>query len=1007
MFNSVLTKYNPKDNNSHGILKFFAENLTESESVNFIQSIFDNGSWILPTEISRSFHSSTLKEKTTNEFNRIFDKWVSDRIEFSEKIPARTKNPYITENLHFEFREALLSVKNLNFPNNIMGVFDRFFVECKSIYLSKFFDGCFWVVIEDYDEKEIELFFTYFSKKYIYTQSSNYDTFLYRFLNSLAFSHKIFNLSIDFINQLRELSNTLKGSNYQNNYQLLISILLIDLIENKKLDLSDSVYNSLVENTLNCLLKGNYDNLDFFIFLKRFNYTFINFDVVLETNALFQNLQEALSRLQKIPDIEKQGTLHHFINSSNEYFELFLFYQELSTESKAIEDFYHFINLIDEIRTTFSSMLWYEEFLNIEPIEGKIVSFTKGGFEVKIDEEFFKSKLLEKEIDPLVSRDFISHFGFGFLHSNSLYGFPKAKALFNSFNKPCRAKTVIESKDIELIEDIRTFYISNLNYSVSNKGNLLVLTPYKESNSKIINRFKLKAFFSSIEFFLIEKANNFLKFPSPFSTESNSFRLTIPPHFIDNYKIQFSELSFWEVLKNIRPFLYETIYLKNKETEESLERVRNAFSENTTVIGLIKSKAKGGMIVDVFGLDAFLPGSHIEVHKVLDYDEYIGKTMDFKVIKINEGVNFVISHKAIINVEYEKLKKEFLANIFRGQIVEGIVKNFTTYGVFVDLGGVDGLIHITELSWGRVSHPEEILSLGQKIKVIIIDFDDEKKRIELAYKQLSVNPWDTLSNDFKVGSKVKGKVVLITEYGAFIKITSAIEGLIHVSEMSWSQHFHLTQDFMKVGDEVEAIVLTINREERKISLGIKQLKLDPWENIKHRFAIGSKHIAKVVNFTSFGIFVELEEGVDGLIHISDLSWSVKVKHPSEFTQIGAEINVQVLEIDSENRRLNLGHKQLKKKALSFNKIEFKENSIYKGTVKKLQENGAIISLSNGRKAFCPKRHLIKVDRSKVIVGESMDFKVIEVNSTSKKIIVSHASIYDPFVKNHKKKSTPS
>ncbi|MGN0238082.1 MAG: 30S ribosomal protein S1 [Lepagella sp.] len=425
----------------------------------------------------------------------------------------------------------------------------------------------------------------------------------------------------------------------------------------------------------------------------------------------------------------------------------------------------------------------------------------------------------------------------------------------------------------------------------------------------------------------------------------------------------------------------------------SWDRVNEALNNDEVIKGYVKSRTKGGMIVDVFGIEAFLPGSQIDVRPIRDYDVFVGKTMEFKVVKINqEFKNVVVSHKALIEAELEQQKKEIISKLEKGQVLEGKVKNITTYGVFVDLGGVDGLVHITDLSWGRVSDPHEVVELDQDIKVVILDFDNEKKRIALGIKQLTPHPWDNLDANLKVGDHVKGKVVVMADYGAFVEVQPGVEGLIHVSEMSWSQHLRSAQDFLKVGDEVEAVVLTLDREERKMSLGLKQLKNDPWENIEEKYAIGSRHTAKVRNFTHFGVFVEIEEGVDGLIHISDLSWTKKIKHPSEFTQIGNDIEVQVLEIDKDNRRLSLGHKQLEENPWDVFETIFTVGSIHKGKVIEVLDKGAVISLDHGVEGFATPKHLVKEDGTQAQLGEELDFKVIEFNKDNKRIILSHSRI---------------
>ena len=442
---------------------------------------------------------------------------------------------------------------------------------------------------------------------------------------------------------------------------------------------------------------------------------------------------------------------------------------------------------------------------------------------------------------------------------------------------------------------------------------------------------------------------------------------------------------------------------KKARMSKSWERVNAALEAQEVITGYIKCRTKGGMIVDVFGIEAFLPGSQIDVHPIRDYDQFVGKTMEFKVVKINQEFrNVVVSHKALIEQEIEAQKKEIIGKLEKGQILEGIVKNITSYGVFVDLGGVDGLIHITDLSWGRVDDPHKVVELDQKINVVILDFDDEKRRIALGLKQLTPHPWDALDADLKVGDHVKGKVVVIADYGAFVEIQPGVEGLIHVSEMSWSQHLRSAQEFLKVGDEIEAVILTLDRDERKMSLGIKQLKEDPWEAIEVKYPVGSKHTAKVRNFTNFGVFVELEEGVDGLIHISDLSWTKKVKHPSEFTQVGAQIDVVVLDIDKENRRLSLGHKQLEENPWDVFEDKYTVGSIHEGKITELLEKGAVVSLAENVEGFATPKHLQKEDGSQAQAGETLPFKVIEFNKDSKRIILSHSRTFEDPQREEKK-----
>ena len=428
---------------------------------------------------------------------------------------------------------------------------------------------------------------------------------------------------------------------------------------------------------------------------------------------------------------------------------------------------------------------------------------------------------------------------------------------------------------------------------------------------------------------------------------------------------------------------------------KSWDRVNEALANDEIIKGYVKCRTKGGMIVDVFGIEAFLPGSQIDVKPIRDYDVYVDKTMEFKVVKINQEFrNVVVSHKALIEAELEAQKQVIMSKLEKGQILEGTVKNITTYGVFIDLGGVDGLIHITDLSWGRVSHPEEVVALDQKLNVVILDFDDSKKRIALGLKQLTAHPWESLDSELKVGDKVTGKVVVMADYGAFVEIAAGVEGLIHVSEMSWSQHLRSAQDFMKVGDQIEAVVLTLDREERKMSLGIKQLTADPWENIETKYPVGTKCTAKVRNFTNFGVFVEIEEGIDGLIHISDLSWTKKVKHPNEFTSVGADIEVVVLEIDKENRRLSLGHKQLEENPWNAIEQQFAVDTVHNGTIAEVTEKGAIVTLAENVEGFAPAKQLVKEDGTTIKAGETAEFKVIDFSKATKRITLSHSRLFE-------------
>jgi small subunit ribosomal protein S1 len=727
----------------------------------------------------------------------------------------------------------------------------------------------------------------------------------------LAFSHKIYSLSEGFLNILSNLSETFKELLNPQSYKLLISILLIDLIQNKKLELDDSSYDSKIKEALNSLEKGNYDNLDFLKFLKRFNYSFIDFDIDGETEALLNKFDEILTSSIQRTETEYQSLLQHFLLSFNKYFELLLFYQERSTEDKAKEYFIRFIGIIDELRNFFSSVLWYEEFLNYTPIQGRISSLTRSGFEVKIDQDLFASKISQKELKEELSTDFIQHFGFGFLHSSSLSGFPKAKKLFQTKHKSTQPKIPVNSAELEQIEDINDFFISKLSYSAFNKRNVLILSPFKDSILKIVAKYELKAFFYVLELFLIEKASVFLAVSSPFPRKEGTFKLLILPNYIDNYNIRFSEQTFWDILKSMRPFLYETLFVKHKDTEESIKKISNALDTGLPVEGFIKSRSKGGMVVTVFGIDGFLPGSHIDMRPVSNYDEYVGRTMEFKVVKINKRQNnFVVSHKLFLELEYNVQKEEFLSKLEIGQIVVGVVKNIVNYGVFVELTGCDGLIHKSDLSWDLNAYPEDVVKFNQKINVIVLDFDSDKKRISLGLKQLYQHPWDRLTPNLKVGDIIKGHIVVIYKFAFLVKMGNGIEGILPFSELSWNKKFNNT---LQIGDEIEARIIRLDRSDCKLSLSIKQLLQDPWNIVLSKYKKGTKHNAIVKAVNKFGIFVELESGVEGMIHISNIVTLKRVKRLIDYTKVGYRIKVIILSIDTYKRRLGLKHIEEEKK----------------------------------------------------------------------------------------------
>lgn len=903
-FSVILNEHDPKDIRSHCILRFFAEDLSENEKNDFVEALFNNGSWILPTEICNLSDSTELKNYTKGKFYEIISEWATKRIEFSNSLKNEIRNHFIPTYLLVEYREVLFSIRNLDFPDELMIVIQKLICDSNSNYLNNYFEVSFWLIVEDFSTDEIEVFFKYFSDLYVKTNSSNLKSFLYYFLNGLAYSSKIFMLSPDFTVTLRKLSESLEENNIQNDFTSIISILLIELIEKKELDLSENRFDKIIVDSLNTLKKGDPDNLDFYKFLKRFNYPFNNIDFSIEANTLFENIQSNIQLTSNNYDFRKKNSIaHHYIKSSEEYCELIFFYLEHCSEQSAYHLFILFLRQIDELRNSLTTLLWFDEYLNYKIIKGKIFGAIQEGFNVEIDQTFFKQRVLDKNLTDVCTNDFVLKNGYGFLNSKSLKYFPKESKFYNSgrYITHSNTKAIL---DAAKKSEPELFFISKVNYSSTNKWNVATLKPFNESFNNIVIKYELKALFSSVELLLIEKAHEYLDLESPFIKRVIVINKLPYFKFIQNYNIKFNENQFWSLLELHRPTLYRKIYLNHKKHEESFNKILNAYETNQVITGVITSTIKGGMSVDILGKEVFLPGSHIDIRSVSDFNVYLGQSMDFKVVKIDKrSKNVVVSHKKIIEETNEILNANIKSKLLKGQVLKGRVKNITAYGVFVDLGGIDGLIHMSDLIWGRLSHPNEVVSLDQEINVVILDFDKEKKRIALGLKQLSTNPWDNFDPNLKVGDKIKGKVVVMADYGAFVEIIQGVEGLIHITEISWEKYLCNVHDYLKIGKEVETKILILDRNERKLLLSIKQLTPDPWLD---KYAVGTKHTATVLRFVNYGIFVELEKDVEGLIHVSKLPGINRYKPPQEFIKIGVTINVIVINMNKESRELGLG-----------------------------------------------------------------------------------------------------
>jgi len=863
-FSVILHEYDPKDIRSHNILRFFVEDLTENEKIEFVAALFYRNSWILPTEISKISDSIRLKNYTKNTFLEIFNDWTSKRINFSNSLKIEIKNYFIPATLLLEYREVLFSIRNLNFPDELMLVYEKLICESNANYLNKYFAVSFWEVIEDFSTEEIEIFFTYFANLYIKGRSSNLKSFLYYFLNGLAYSSKIFLLSQKFIILLKSLSTSIFENNAKNDYTTIISFLLIELIEKKELDLSDYRFNVIVKDTLAGLKKGDFDNLDFYRFLEHFNYPFNDFDFNIEVKSLFEKLRTNIY-LANNSDLRKKCSLaHHYIMSADDYCELLYFYLEHCTEVYVNLYFIEFVKLVDDLRISFSSLLWFDEYLNFDTINGKIIGVIPEGFSVEIDKDEFNKKIVEKDLIGYCTEEFVSQYGYGFLNFKSLKDFPRASGYYAS------GKTIAQKKSESILEIAKVsksepFFILKVNYSITNQWTIATLFPYNNILQTLVAKYEIKALFTPIELFLIEKAHIYLGIESPFLKKTTI--LNRISYFKHDYKINFNELQFWDLFKKLRPSLFEKIYINHQKSEDSFDRVVNAYENNQTVMGLITMIVKGGLSVDILGKEAFLPGSQIDFKTVIDFNTYVGKTMDFRILKVDKKFkNVVISHKALIEEQNLNQKERALSKLEKGSVMKGRVKNITNYGVFVDLGGFDGLIYISDLSWGRINHLDEIVKLDDEINVLILDFDNAKSRISLGLKQLTNNPWDANTFIYNVGDIVVGKVVDIVIYGAFIEIESGIEGLVHVSEIIWNQtKYENVNDLLKIGDDVVAIIQTIDRKERKMSLSIKELTPDPWFE---KYAQGTIHRAVILKILNYGIIVQLNNGPEGMIHNS-------------------------------------------------------------------------------------------------------------------------------------------
>ena len=974
MFTKILRQHNPRDRRNHSILKFFADGLNEEQRQIFVESIFANGAWLLPTEISLYSKSKELELVTRNLFLQIFERWVANRIEHSEQIFTDVKNPFVSNELVVQFREGLLSLKNLGFHSDVFVLFENFIERSNPNYLKSFLRNSLTVIVDSYNEEEIEFFFTYLSNRYIESNNNNYSNFIYVFLNNLAYSPKIHELSDSCIIQLKKISKFLNETNTNSNSRIanLTSILLIDLIEFKKLDLSESKYFSIINNELSRLEKGDHDNLEFYKFLKLFNFPFVSINFANDLEVLIKKIQANILKINTISINQKADFLYHYLLSSGIYFELVLFYIENCSEEIGVRYFTKFLTTIDELRNSFASLIFYDDFVNFKSIKGKIISAVSSGFKVRIDDEILNDRLLLLNDNNPVS-DFIGNkYNHGFLNAVHLNVIPKARSVLKKISLQST-----DLADFNDIEELKSFFIIKVNYSLNNKGSILSLIPEYKSSKKLIARYELKAFFTEIELYLVSKAYEYLKLDSPFD-RNNSASFFTTPRFFYNYSLPFHESTFWELFNSVRPNIYSTIKLKDKILNETFEKLVEAFDRNEVISGVVKTRAKGGLNVDVFGFEVFLPGSEIDINKVIDYDYYIGKTLDLKVINIRqEFKNVVVSRKVLLYDGFASKRNELLKSVVKGAKLDGIVKNILNYGVFVDLGGIDGLIYISELSWFRVKSPHDLFTIGQNISVIVLDYDEEKQRLFLGYKQLFPNPWSEVNFPFSCNELVLGRVTTVLNYGAILEIAPGIEGLLHYSEFSASF-------LLEVGNELEVVISKLNISEKQLLFSHKKVESAKRRILINKFPKGSKHKVKIISISKSVIVVDLASNIEGCIMLNTNSNILRRNN----LKVGNLITAQVKYYDY------IGKKFWLDVFVDWDYYEsiFKPNSVHKGKIIDIRVNGGVVSLENGPTGFVPTKFLLKSNGIFAKKGEELLFKIIHFKKAKKTIILSHSSI---------------
>ena len=998
MFESLFKKHDPNSQESYGILKFFAEDLNDEQLLEFVNHLEIKGSILLLSEIGFISQNNSVRLKIFSVIEIKFKNWVNEEINYKKEIFS--PRPRLTTIKKIEFTNFLLSFNKIGFSNEIELLFKEFIFNSHNVLCRKYFETSFHSLFSSITIEFVKTLGIFlFSLKKDETDFININESIFFYLKELAFSRFIFDIDTDFLDTLNKFRDKLlKNSTLEKSS--IWSLLLTEMIIKKELDFEKIKYGDRINNLLHQLQNSHsFELLDLLHFLERFNYNFKDYNFHSQLNYFLYSVDF------REPENNKQNSsrllyIDYIIGNSNLICDYIIFHIKYLSKEKIIDQIEAIIFQFKKIKHEFIDLIGFNNYNKFLKIEGE--KFRKNKI-ISNGETIFKGFLI-KILDAEIITKSISHGTFvrdkchnlNFLDSQINNGYlPPLSNKNKIFNSNRLEKINISNPNSEF------FQITKIRYAPSNNGQVFTLTPFSKDLEQLSLIFEIDNLFGKFDLWILDQTLMMYKSNSKFlgiSLPSISYHFNF--QFGVNKIINSDINSFRKLIESNFPQLFKKVIVKIEKKKDTLSEIKKIFDLDETVKGIITNRVigKGGYNVLYKNLNGFLPGSLLDLSYFENSHEskkIIKSEIYFKIVSIDEEQNsFILSHKAVTKQEKLKMKEKLFSILEKGLIVEGLVKNIKDYGAFVDIGGIDGLIHITDLSWGRISHPEEILELDQKINVVILDFDAEKKRIALGLKQLQPHPWDSLDTNLNIGDKVSGKIIEIEDYGAFIELATGVEGLIHVSEMSWSRYLGSARDFMSIGDTVEAVILTLDREDRKMSLGIKQSMTDPWNDIETKYAVGSKLSVEVLKFTNFGVFVELEEGVDGLIHISDLSWQKKIKHPSEFCKVGEGMDVIVLEMDRENRRISLGHKQLKENPWVVFESTFSDGSIHSGTIIEMKDKSGIVSLPYGVEGICPAKHLKKEDGQNAKVEETLDFKVIEFNKELKKIVVSHTRTFE-------------